>query len=78
MAGPLLLEIGIALLALTVVGALAQRYQQSVIPAYIGAGILVGPYVPTSFGGFSLRLVSDSEFVNTVAELGIILLLFFL
>lgn len=78
MAEGILLEVGIALLTLTVVGALAQRFRLSVIPAYIGAGILIGPYVPTGVAGFSLRLVSESEFVNTVAELGIILLLFFL
>ncbi len=78
MAEPILFEIGIALLALTLVGALAERAGQSVIPTYIAAGILVGPYVPRGVAGFSLRLVSDSEFVNTVAELGIILLLFFL
>ena len=78
MAENLLLEVGIALLTLTVAGTIAHRWQQSVIPAYIGAGILVGPYVPTDIGGFSLRLVTDSEFVGTIAELGIILLLFFL
>ena len=78
MAETLLLEAGIALLTLAIVGLIANRVNQSVIPAYIIAGILVGPYVPTDVGGISLRLVSNSEFVNTVAELGIILLLFFL
>lgn len=78
MAETLLLEVGIALVALALVGAMANRVNQSVIPAYITAGILVGPYVPTDVGGISLRLVTNSEFVSTVAELGIILLLFFL
>lgn len=78
MAETLLLEVGIALVTLALVGALAHRLNQSVIPAYIAAGILVGPYVPTEIAGISLRLVTNSEFVSTVAELGIILLLFFL
>ncbi|WP_254544633.1 cation:proton antiporter [Halomarina pelagica] len=78
MAGALLLEVGIALVTLALVGALAHRFRQSVIPGYIAAGILVGPYVPTEIGGISLRLVGNSEFVSTVGELGIILLLFFL
>lgn len=78
MAATPLLEVGIALIALAFVGALAHRFRQSVIPGYIAAGILVGPYVPTEFAGISLRLVGNSEFVTTVGELGIILLLFFL
>lgn len=78
MAESLLLEAGIALVTLALVGAIANWLNQSVIPAYITAGILVGPHVPTDIAGISLRLVTNSEFVNTVAELGIILLLFFL
>lgn len=78
MAETLLLEAGIALITLALVGAIANWLNQSVIPAYITAGILVGPYVPTDVAGISLRLVTNSEFVSTVAELGIILLLFFL
>lgn len=78
MAETLLLEVGIALVTLALVGAIANWANQSVIPAYIAAGILVGPYVPRDVAGISLRLVTTSEFVTTVAELGIILLLFFL
>lgn len=73
-----LLEVGIALVALAAVGTIAYHFNQSVIPAYIASGILVGPYVPTNIMGISLQLVAETEFVNTVAELGIILLLFFL
>lgn len=78
MAATPLLEVGIALLALALVGAFARRLGQAVIPAYIAAGILVGPYVPTDVAGISLQLVAHTEFVSTIAELGIILLLFFL
>jgi CPA2 family monovalent cation:H+ antiporter-2 len=78
MAGTPLFEVGIALVTLAVVGILANRFRQSVIPGYIAAGILVGPYIPTDIGGISLRLVANNEFISTVSELGIILLLFFL
>ncbi|QIO24191.1 cation:proton antiporter [Haloarcula sp. JP-L23] len=73
-----LLEVGIALFTLAVIGTGARLLGQSVIPAYIISGILVGPYVPTNIGSLSLRLVTDGEFLTVVAELGIVFLLFFL
>jgi CPA2 family monovalent cation:H+ antiporter-2 len=78
MAATTLLEVGIALVSLAIIGAAARRLGQSVIPAYIVAGILIGPYVPTRIGRFSLQLVTNGEFLTVIAELGIVLLLFFL
>ncbi|QLG61504.1 cation:proton antiporter [Halorarum salinum] len=78
MAGELLLEIGIALTAVALAGALAYRVGLSVIPAYILVGILVGPNEPSSVAGVSLTLVDHGEFIDAVAELGIVFLLFFL
>ncbi|NIB98084.1 cation:proton antiporter [Halobacterium sp. R2-5] len=78
MAEELLLEFGIALTVLAVFGAVARRFDQPVIPAYIAAGVLVGPYAPTSVATVSLQLVSESAVVETLAEVGIVLLLFFL
>jgi CPA2 family monovalent cation:H+ antiporter-2 len=78
MAETTLLEVGIALASLAAIGSVARRLGQSVIPAYIVAGILVGPYVPTRIGGFSLQLVTDGDFLTVIAELGIVFLLFFL
>jgi CPA2 family monovalent cation:H+ antiporter-2 len=78
MAATSLLEVGIALFTLAALGTVAKWLGQSVIPAYILSGILVGPYVPTNIGGISLRLVGDGEFLTVIAELGIIFLLFFL
>ena len=78
MAGELLVEVGIALTALALGGALAVRVDQSVIPMYIVAGIVVGPNEPTSFGPIPLTLVSSREFVDVLAELGVVFLLFFL
>jgi len=73
-----LLEVGIAFTALAVGGALAVRANQSVIPLYIVAGILVGPNVPTALGPIPLTLVENHEFIDVLAELGIVFLLFFL
>lgn len=78
MAETSLLEVGIALFSLAMVGAVARLLGQSVIPAYIITGILVGPYVPTNIGGLSLQLVAQGEFLTVIAELGIVFLLFFL
>ncbi|SIQ68419.1 potassium/proton antiporter membrane subunit, CPA2 family [Haladaptatus litoreus] len=78
MADPLLVQFGIAVTAIALIGALASRIRLSVIPAYIVVGILVGPNEPTSIGGISLQLVQTGEFIDLLAELGIVFLLFFL
>ncbi|MUV60627.1 cation:proton antiporter [Halobacterium sp. CBA1126] len=78
MAEALLLELGVALSVLAVAGSVARYFDQPVIPAYIAAGILVGPHAPTSVATISLQLVSESAVVETAAEVGIVLLLFFL
>jgi len=64
------------LLALTVVLGVAavttvlfQRLRQPVVLGYILAGIIVGPHVP-------IPLVADRETVQTLSELGVILLMF--
>jgi CPA2 family monovalent cation:H+ antiporter-2 len=74
----LLLEVGIALTAIALAGTLATRSTLSVIPAYILVGILIGPNEPTSLFGLSLTLVGDREFIEVLAELGVVFLLFFL
>lgn len=73
-----IVEVGIALAAIALAGLAANRIGLSVIPAYIVAGILVGPEWPTALFGVSLQLVDHGEFIEVVAELGIVLLLFFL
>jgi CPA2 family monovalent cation:H+ antiporter-2 len=64
------------LLALTVVLGVAgvttvifQRLRQPVVLGYILAGLIVGPHV-------SIPLVADREIVQTLSELGVILLMF--
>jgi len=72
-----LLEAGIVFAVLAVGAAVAGRIRQSVIPAYIVAGILVGPNAPT-VGGVSLAMVESREFVTLLSELGVVFLLFFI
>lgn len=54
-------------------GLVASRFGLSAIPAYLLAGLLLGPNEPTLF-----TLIEPSEVTDFVAELGVILLLFFL
>ena len=70
-----LFELGVLFAAVAVVGGLARRLRQSVIPFYIAAGILLGPYVAGRLGPYAL---GATEFVELGAELGIVFLLFFL
>jgi CPA2 family monovalent cation:H+ antiporter-2 len=51
----------------------ARRFGLSAIPAYLLAGLLLGPNEPTE-----LYLISPSEVTKFVAELGLVFLLFFL
>ena len=74
----LLVEIGIALTGIALAGTLANRVGLSVIPAYIVVGILIGPNEPSSVAGIPLVLVEEGEFIDVVAELGVVFLLFFL
>lgn len=65
----LVLTAGIFLTALALGSLLALRVGQSVIPAYIVVGILLGPYAP-SVGGVSLTAVESTETVRMLADLG--------
>lgn len=77
MVSSLLLEAGIVFAVLAVGGTVATRANQSVIPAYIVIGMLFGPHAP-EIAGVSLSFVQHREFIDLLAELGIVFLLFFL
>ncbi|WP_277555525.1 cation:proton antiporter [Halobaculum limi] len=72
----LLLTVGILFTALALAGAIAQRVGQSVIPAYILVGVLAGPAAP-AVAGRSLALLPSAEPLRLLADLGVVLLLFF-
>ena len=70
-----LFELGVLFAAVAVVGGIARRLRQSVIPFYIGTGILLSPFVAGRLTPYALEA---TEFVELGAELGIVFLLFFL
>jgi monovalent cation:H+ antiporter-2, CPA2 family len=58
---------------LAALGLVASRFGLSAIPAYLLAGLLLGPNEPTA-----TTLIQPSEVTDFVAEIGIVFLLFFL
>ncbi|MFB6089424.1 MAG: cation:proton antiporter [Halobellus sp.] len=70
-----LLELGELFVVLAVAGAVALRVGLSVIPLYVVGGMAAGPFVA---GRIGLPYVPDGELLTVLAEVGIVLLLFFL
>jgi monovalent cation:H+ antiporter-2, CPA2 family len=68
-----LAELAVTVALLGVLGLTASRFGVSAIPAYLLAGIILGPNDPDF-----IRLVQPSEVTDFVAEIGLIFLLFFL
>ncbi len=68
-----LAELALTIALLGVLGLIASRFGLSAIPAYLLAGIILGPNEPDF-----IRLVQPSEVTDFVAEIGLIFLLFFL
>ena len=68
-----LAELAVTIGVLGVLGLAASRFGLSAIPAYLFAGIILGPNEPDI-----VQLVQPSEVTKFVAEIGLIFLLFFL
>ena len=68
-----LAELAITVSLLAALGLAASRLGLSAIPAYLLAGLLLGPNEPKA-----LSLVRPSEVTHFVAEIGLVFLLFFL
>lgn len=68
-----LAELAVTVLFLGVLGLAAGRFGLSAIPAYLLAGIILGPNEPKI-----VTLVQPSEVTDFVAEIGLVFLLFFL
>jgi len=64
----ILLDIGITIVAATALGFMAKSFRQPLILAYVLAGVVVGP----SF----LKLITEKEVIDILAQFGIALLLF--
>ena len=68
-----LAQLAITVALLGALGLVSSRFGLSAIPAYITAGLLLGPNEPRE-----LSLIQPSEVTEFVAEIGLIFLLFFL
>jgi CPA2 family monovalent cation:H+ antiporter-2 len=68
-----LAELAVTIAVLAALGLIASRFGLSAIPAYLLAGLLLGPNEPRV-----LSIIEPSEVTTFVAELGVIFLLFFL
>src|SRR5919204_6014261 len=68
-----LAQLALTVGVLGVLGLIASRFGLSAIPAYLLAGLLLGPNEPKF-----LSLIQPSEVTDFVAEIGIVFLLFFL
>ncbi len=68
-----LTELAVTVVLLGSLGLVARRFGLSAIPAYLLAGILLGPNEPRE-----IALISPSEVTDFLAELGLVFLLFFL
>jgi len=68
-----LAELAVTVGVLGVLGLAASRFGLSAIPAYLFAGIILGPNEPDI-----VQLVQPSEVTHFVSEIGLIFLLFFL
>jgi len=66
-------ELALTVAVLAALGLVARRFGLSAIPAYLLAGLLLGPNEPTE-----IYLISPSEVTAFFAELGLVFLLFFL
>ncbi len=64
----LLFNIGLILIVAAVVSYILKIFRQPLIPAYIIAGVILGP--------ICLGLIEDLELIHTISEIGILFLLF--
>jgi len=67
-ASSLIFEIGAVIIAATFIAYFARVFKQPLIPAYVIAGIILGPV--------GLGMIRDTHLIQTISEIGIIFLLF--
>ncbi|MBN1156622.1 cation:proton antiporter [Candidatus Woesearchaeota archaeon] len=61
-------QIGVIIIMATIVGFIAKLLKQPLIPAYVIAGVIIGP--------LALGLINDLNTISTLSEIGIAFLLF--
>ncbi|MFA9441225.1 cation:proton antiporter [Uliginosibacterium sp. sgz301328] len=63
-------DLAVVMLVAGVVTVLFHRFRQPVVLGYIVAGVIIGPYTPP------FQLIKDEHTIQTLAELGVVFLLF--
>src|SRR5687767_14337732 len=63
-------DLAVVMIAAGLVTVIFHRFKQPEVLGYIVAGVLLGPHTPPA------ALVHDKETIDTLAELGVILLMF--
>lgn len=69
-AASFLQDLAVVMIVAGLVTIIFHRFKQPVVLGYILAGLIIGPHTPPS------PLIHDEETINTLAELGVILLMF--
>jgi CPA2 family monovalent cation:H+ antiporter-2 len=62
-------DLAIALSVAALVSIIAKRYKLPSVLAYLGAGLIIGPYIP-------IPLFADAERIKNLSELGVMLVMF--
>jgi Kef-type K+ transport system membrane component KefB/Trk K+ transport system NAD-binding subunit len=86
MADLIFVDIGVIIIVATIVAYIARKFKQPLIPAYILAGLIIGPLlnyiinweIVTNLFNIStdFELISNHHFISTLSEIGIAFLLF--
>ena len=77
--GSLMFEVGLIMLIAFIGALILSRLGLSLIIAYIFIGMFIGPNMSIDIGGFRYEgLIKDTVFINQLAYIGLILLLFFI
>src|ERR1041385_2712885 len=63
-------DLAVVMIVAGLVTGVFHRFKQPVVLGYILAGVIIGPHTPP------FPLIHDEEAINTLAELGVILLMF--
>ncbi len=63
-------DLSVVMIVAALATILFRQFKQPVVLGYILAGLIIGPYTPP------FALISDEKTINTLAELGVIFLMF--
>ncbi|SEN17890.1 potassium/proton antiporter membrane subunit, CPA2 family [bacterium A37T11] len=77
MSHTLILEVGIAVSLVAIVGLISNRLRFSVIPFFIIIGMLLGEHAP-QWGPVDLKFTESKPFIDFMGRLGVLFLLFYL